>query len=108
MLRETKDVIENNTNDDEETDNDLQEEQAALDRKQELTGDALPVWFKLKIWKMAYTNVHLVKIRYLNISYLMKTLKSWHFQISFHMVKEGIIQNEVQNYRYENTSNSVC
>ena len=35
-------VIENNTNDDEETDNDLQEEQAALDRKQELTGDALP------------------------------------------------------------------
>ena len=35
-------VIENNTNDDEETDNDLQEEQASLDRKQELTGDALP------------------------------------------------------------------
>ena len=35
-------VIENNTNDDEETDNDLQEEQAALDHKQELTGDALP------------------------------------------------------------------
>ena len=34
-------VIENNTNDDEETDNDLQEEQAALDHKQELTGDAL-------------------------------------------------------------------
>ena len=28
----------------------------------------------------------------------MKTLKSWHFQISFHMVKGGIIQNEVQNY----------
>ena len=35
-------VIENNTNDDEETDNDLQEEQAALVCKQELTGDALP------------------------------------------------------------------
>ena len=35
-------VIKNNTNDDEETDNDLQEEQAALDLKQELTGDALP------------------------------------------------------------------
>ena len=35
-------VIENNTNDDEETDNDLQEEQAALDCKQQLTGDALP------------------------------------------------------------------
>ena len=35
-------VIENNTNDDEETDNDLQEEQAALDHKQELTGNALP------------------------------------------------------------------
>ena len=34
-------VIENNTNDDEETDNDLQEEQAALDCKQLLTGDAL-------------------------------------------------------------------
>ena len=34
-------VIENNTNDDEETDNDLQEEQAALDCKQELTGDVL-------------------------------------------------------------------
>ena len=34
--------IESNTNDDEETDNDLQEEQAALDHKQELTGDALP------------------------------------------------------------------
>ena len=30
-------VIENNTNDDEETDNDLLEEQAALDHKQELT-----------------------------------------------------------------------
>ena len=43
MLRETKAVvIESNTNDDEETDNDLQEEQAALDRKQQLTGDALP------------------------------------------------------------------
>ena len=35
-------VIENNTNDDEETDNDLQEKQAALDCKQQLTGDALP------------------------------------------------------------------
>ena len=35
-------VMENNTNDDEETDSDLQEEQAALDRKQEMTGDALP------------------------------------------------------------------
>ena len=35
-------VIENNTNDDEETDNDLQEEQVALYCKQELTGDALP------------------------------------------------------------------
>ena len=35
-------VIEDNTNDDEETDNDLQEEQAALDCKQQLTGDALP------------------------------------------------------------------
>ena len=35
-------VIENNTNDNEETDNDLQEEQTALDHKQELTGDALP------------------------------------------------------------------
>ena len=34
--------MENNTNDDEETDNDLQEEQAVLDRKQQLTGDALP------------------------------------------------------------------
>ena len=31
-------VMENNTNDDEETDSDLQEEQAALDCKQELTG----------------------------------------------------------------------
>ena len=42
-LRETKAVVmENNTNDDEETDSDLQEEQAALDRKQEMTGDALP------------------------------------------------------------------
>ena len=35
-------VIENNKNDDEETDNDLQEEQAALYHKQELTCDALP------------------------------------------------------------------
>ena len=35
-------VTENNTNDDEGTDNDLQEEQAALDHKQQLTGDALP------------------------------------------------------------------
>ena len=35
-------VIENNTNDDKETDNDLQEEQAVLDCKQQLTGDALP------------------------------------------------------------------
>ena len=35
-------VMENNTNDDEETDNDLQEEQALLDHKQQLTGDALP------------------------------------------------------------------
>ena len=35
-------VMENNTNDDEETDSDLQEEQAALDCKQEMTGDALP------------------------------------------------------------------
>ena len=35
-------VIENNKNDDEEGDNELQEEQAALDHKQELTGDALP------------------------------------------------------------------
>ena len=34
--------MENNTNDDEETDSDLQEEQAALDRNQEMTGDALP------------------------------------------------------------------
>ena len=35
-------VIENNKNDDKESDNELQEEQAALDCKQELTGDALP------------------------------------------------------------------
>ena len=35
-------VIDNNKNDDEESDNELQEEQAALDCKQELTGDALP------------------------------------------------------------------
>ena len=34
-------VIENKKNDDEGSDNELQEEQAALDRKQELTGDAL-------------------------------------------------------------------
>ena len=35
-------VIENNTNDDEDSDNDLQKGQAALDHKQKLTGDALP------------------------------------------------------------------
>ena len=35
-------VMENNKNDDEESDNELQEEQAALDHKQELTRDALP------------------------------------------------------------------
>ena len=35
-------VMENNTNDEDETDSDLQEEQAALDRNQEMTGDALP------------------------------------------------------------------
>ena len=35
-------VMENNTNDDEEPDSDLQEEQAALVHKQQLTGDALP------------------------------------------------------------------
>ena len=35
-------VMENNTNDDEETDSDLLEEQAVLDQKQQLTGDALP------------------------------------------------------------------
>ena len=35
-------VIENTKNDSEESDNELQEEQAALDCKQELTGDALP------------------------------------------------------------------
>ena len=34
--------MENNTNDDEETDSDLQEEQAYLDCKQEMTGNALP------------------------------------------------------------------
>ena len=34
-------VIENNKNGDEESDNELQEEQAAHDCKQELTGDAL-------------------------------------------------------------------
>ena len=57
--------------------------------------------------KFTYTSVYLVKITYQNISYLMKTLKSWHFLISFHMVKEGIIQNEVQNYLYKSTSNSI-
>ena len=35
-------VIENTKNDNEESDNELREEQAALDLKQELTGDALP------------------------------------------------------------------
>ena len=35
-------VIENTKNDNEESDNELQEEQAALDHKQELTRDALP------------------------------------------------------------------
>ena len=35
-------VIENTKNDNEESDNELQEEQAALNPKQELTGDALP------------------------------------------------------------------
>ena len=34
--------MENNTNDDEKPDSDLQEEQAALDCNQEMTGDALP------------------------------------------------------------------
>ena len=52
--------------------------------------------------------MHLVKITYLNICYLMKTLRSWHFLISFHMVKEDIIQNKVQSYLYENISNSIC
>ena len=55
------------------------------------------VWYKLRIWKIECTSVHLVKI---NISYLMKTLRSWHFLISSHMVKEDIIQNEVQSYLY--------
>ena len=101
-------VMENNTNDDEETDSDLQEEQAALDCKQQLTGDALPSVVQIENLENQYTSVHLVKITYQNISYLMKTLKSWHFLISFHMVKEGIIQNEVQNYLYKSTSNSIC
>ena len=35
-------VIENTKNDDEESDNEFQEEQAALDHKQEFNGDALP------------------------------------------------------------------
>ena len=35
-------VIENTKNDNEESDNELQEDQAALDHKQELTGDAFP------------------------------------------------------------------
>ena len=100
--------MENNTNDDEETDSDLQEEQAALDHNQEMTGDALPSVVQIENLKIAYTSVHLVKITYQNISYLMKTLKSWHFLISFHIVKEGIIHNEVQNYLYESTSNSIC
>ena len=33
----------------------------------------------------------------------MKTLRSWHFLISFHMVKEDIIQNKVQSYLSKNT-----
>ena len=41
-------VIENNSNDNEETDNKLQEEYAALDCKQELTRDALPSVVQIK------------------------------------------------------------
>ena len=60
-------VMENNTNDDEETDSDLQEEQAVLDHnKLEMH---CQVFYKLRIWKIKYTSVHLVKITYINNIY---------------------------------------
>ena len=87
---------------------DLQEEQAALDHKQQLTGDALPSVVQIENLENQIYQCAPGENNIQNISYLMKTLKSWHFLISFHMVKEGIIQNEVQNYLYESTSNSIC
>ena len=93
-------VIENNTNDDEETDNDLQEEQ--------LTGDALPCVVQIEnlenhIYQCAPGENNIPKYILLDEDFEVLV-----FPDSFHMMKEDIIQNEVQNYQYESTSNSVC
>ena len=90
------------------TDNDLQEEQASLDHKQALIGDALPSVVQIEnlenqVYQCAPGENNIPKYILLD-----EDFEVWHFLISFHMVKEGIIQNEVQNYLYENTSNSIC
>ena len=77
--------------------NELQERQAALDHKQELNGNALPSVVQIENLENRVYHCAPGENNILNISYLMKTLRSWHFLISFHMMKEDIIQNELQS-----------
>ena len=100
-------VIENNKNDDEESHDELQEEQAAPDHKQELTGDALPSVVQIenlenRVYQCAPGENNIPKDILLDEDFEVLAFSD------FFMVKEDIIQNKVQSYLYENTSNSIC
>ena len=67
-------VIENTKNDNEESDNELQEEQAALDPKQELTGAAFPSVEQIENLKNQVYQCVPDENNIPKICYLMKTL----------------------------------
>ena len=51
------------------------EEQIAINHRQELTGDPLPMLYSLKTWQIKFTNVLLGKITFPNILYWTMILK---------------------------------
>ena len=61
--------VESMSTESDDEDMELVEEQAAVNCRQELTGDLYLVFYNLKTWKTKYINVHLGKITFPNICY---------------------------------------
>ena len=74
---------------DEEHDAELEEDQAALDHRQELTGDALPCMMQFNSLENCIYQCAPMKTMFLDISCWMTILKFWPSLISFHMAERA-------------------
>ena len=71
-------------------DTELAEDQAAIDNRQQLTGDACPASYNLTTLRIVYINVHQEKIAYQNIYCWMIISRFLPFQTYSHMGLEAI------------------